>query len=182
MWKKLLFSALALAALAAAYVRPAYSVELDGRPLPGLWSGAALRDGLETARAAAEELSRGGAAVSEPETRLRLSLRPAEGTAAELAAALLADTPGVELAWRVSVDGVDIGLAADRSAFEETVLAYIAERAPAESLSTSLASELELRGVFIPEGRATPLAELTGRLRALTAVAYVAADGQTRFA
>ena len=182
MWKKLLFSALALAALAAAYVRPAYSVELDGRPLPGLWSDAALRDGLETARAAAEELSRGGAAVSEPETRLRLSLRPAEGTAAELAAALLADTPGVELAWRVSVDGVDIGLAADRSAFEETVLAYIAERAPAESLSTSLASELELRGVFIPEGRATPLAELTGRLRALTAVAYVAADGQTRFA
>ena len=142
----------------------------------------ALREGVETARAAAEELSRGGAAVSEPETRLRLSLRPAEGTAAELAAALLADTPGVELAWRVSVDGVDIGLAADRSAFEETVLAYIAERAPAESLSTSLASELELRGVFIPEGRATPLAELTGRLRALTAVAYVAADGQTRFA
>ena len=39
MWKKIGLAVLALLALAIAYVRPVYSVSLDGMELAGLWDG-----------------------------------------------------------------------------------------------------------------------------------------------
>ena len=130
MWKKIGLAVLALLALAIAYVRPVYSVSLDGMELAGLWDGRTVDDARALARAAAEEVARGDTGTPEPERSVRLSILPADGDKLELTRTLLAESDGVQRAWNVSVDGVGIGRTGDASALGEIVLAYIAEDAP----------------------------------------------------
>ena len=79
MWKKIGLAVLALLALAIAYVRPVYSVSLDGMELAGLWDGRTVDDAIALARAAAEEVARGDTGTPEPERSVRLSILPADG-------------------------------------------------------------------------------------------------------
>ena len=72
MWKKIGLAVLALLALAIAYVRPVYSVSLDGMELAGLWDGRTVDDAIALARAAAEEVARGDTGTPEPERSVRL--------------------------------------------------------------------------------------------------------------
>ena len=182
MWKKAALAAFALVVLAAAYVRPVYTVKVDGVPLPGSWSLSDISGASRMAEAAAAEIARAGTAVPAPDTQLHLSILPGSGDTVELARGLLAATPGVSRAWRVSVDGLDIGLTADGSALGETVLEYIAQSAPADCVSAVLENELELSEVYIPSGRADDLMELSGRLRSLTRVCYTTSSGELIYA
>lgn len=174
MWKKAALAALSLLCLCAAYLRPVYSVSLPGTELNGTWSAREIAEAERLAGAAAEELTGSAANTPEPETRARLSLAPAEGGTLELAEALLAASDGVELAWEVSVDGVDIGRVSDTSALGEAVLDYIAEGAPPGCVSASLTSDVSMREVFVPEGGCDDTMDVTARLRELTRVSYVA--------
>ena len=50
------------------------------------------------------------------------------------------------------MDGKAIGLAADRSALGEVLMAAIAEAAPPDSLRAGFSSEIALRELYVPEG------------------------------
>lgn len=180
--KKLMLAAAALFALAVAYVRPVCTVSLAGRELPGVWAVGDLAPALSAASAAAEEISRIGGGLPEPETHVSFSLLPASGGETELALTLLAEAPGVEQAWDVTVDGVPVGRTSDRSALGEVLLAAIAEAAPADSLRTGFDSDIELQEVYAPAGSSTDLMELSGRIRSLVRVSYVTSDGELRYA
>ncbi len=182
MWKKTVLSLAAVIVLAAAYVRPVYSVELGGVGLPGSWDRASIRRAAELARAAGEELSRSGAEPAGLTAHMRLSLKPAEGDAQELARAMLAEYPGVDRVWEVRVDGIEVGLAADRSALGEVLMAAIAEASPPDSLRTGFDSEIALREVFVTEGNFTDLMDISGRIRSLARVTYVSPDGELHYA
>lgn len=179
MWKKTALALLAVFALALAYVRPVYEVSVGGTALAGSWSGGDIAGAQVLAESAAEELSRGGAEVPEPETSMRLSILPAGGDAVTLAKELLAGTDGVQRAWDVTVDGIDIGRTGDATALDEAVLTYIAESAPANCISAGLVSRLELSEVYVPEGRVDDVMAISRRLRELTRVSYTLGDGRT---
>lgn len=177
MWKKIGLAVLALLALAIAYVRPVYSVSLDGMELAGLWDGRTVDDAIALARAAAEEVARGDTVTPEPERSVRLSILPADGDKLELTRTLLAESDGVQRAWNVSVDGVGIGRTGDASALGEIVLAYIAEDAPSGCVSAGLTSSIELSEVYVPEGRVDDVMVISRRLRDMARVSYTMGDG-----
>ena len=141
MWKKTALAALAVLALAAAYIRPVYSVTVGSRPLQGSWDKRSLDEASAMAVAAAEEVARSGSQAPVYETKMHLSLLPASSDAPELARELLSGYEGVQRAYRVSVDGVDIGIAEDATAFDEIVLAYIAQYAPVDCVSAGLIND-----------------------------------------
>lgn len=180
--RKLLACLVALLALCAAYVRPAYTVSVGGIELPGKWSRGDIDAAVRSAQAAAEEISRGDAALPELETRLTVNLSSSSGNSSELTLALLAGASGVEQAWDVLVDGVAVGRTDDRTALDEILMAAIAEVAPADSTRTGFDSEITLKEVYVPTGRHTDLMELSSRIRSLVRVSYVTSDGQTHYA
>ena len=169
MWKKIGLAVLALLALAIAYVRPVYSVSLDGMELAGLWDGRTVDDAIALARA--------DTGTPEPERSVRLSILPADGDKLELTRTLLAESDGVQRAWNVSVDGVGIGRTGDASALGEIVLAYIAEDAPSGCVSAGLTSSIELSEVYVPEGRVDDVMVISRRLRDMARVSYTMGDG-----
>lgn len=182
MLKKSLLVLAAVLALAVAYVRPVYSVELDGAELSGSWDRAVIERAGELARMAGEEIARGESETPEPDCSLRLSILPATGELDELTGALLAASPGVQRAWRVTVDGVDIGTVSDASAFDELTLSYIAECTPPGSVSVSLTKNVELDEVFIPTGSADALTDVSARMRSLVSVSYLTESGERVYA
>ncbi len=182
LWKKLMVSLGALVVLAAAYMRPVCTVSVGGVELPGVWTREEVREAEREALGALAELSRSGSELAQMETRTSFWLLPQTADKLELVRALLAATDGVQRAWNVSVDGVDIGRTDDASALSEVVLAYIAERAPAGCISAGLASSLELTEVFVPEGATDDVMELSARLRNLTRVSYTMGDGSVVYA
>ncbi len=182
MWKKAALAALAVLALAAAYIRPVYSVTVGSRTLDGSWDGRGLSEAEAMASAAAQEVARGDSRPPRYETHMRLSLAPAGSDAQELARALLTGYEGVQRAYSVSVDGVDIGVAEDATAFDELVLAYIAQCAPVDCVSAGLDSDVELREVYIPQGTADDVMEISARLRRAARVSYITSDGERVYA
>ena len=92
MWKKTALAALAVLALAAAYIRPVYSVTVGSRPLQGSWDKQSLDEASAMAMAAAEEVARSGSRAPVYETKMHLSLLPASSDAPELARELLSVT------------------------------------------------------------------------------------------
>ena len=182
LWKKLACSVAALLALTVAYVRPVCTVSLGGQELPGLWAPGDVAGAERIARSASEEISRSGEDMPEVETHLKLAVLPETGERGELALTLLAESPGVDRAWDVSVDGIVVGRAGDRSALGELLMDAIAEAAPAGSIRTGFTSDIELSEVFAPEGTLTDLMELSSRIRSLVRVTYTTSDGQLHYA
>lgn len=176
----LLFAALLVAA--AANLRLVYSVSVDGAPLEGSWSRRSLENAYDAAMAAAEEVSRGGAVPPELETEARLSILPARGDETELTQAILCAAGGVELAWAVSVDGVELGRVGDISALSEELEGVIGSQIPHSAVSAGFDSEVAIRPVAIPEGTQSDLTELSGAIRGLARVYYVTPDGAQRYA
>ena len=80
------------------------------------------------------------------------------------------------------MDGIEVGLAADRSALGEVLMAAIAEASPPDSLRTGFDSEIALREVFVTEGNFTDLMDISGRIRSLVRVTYVSPDGELHYA
>jgi hypothetical protein len=117
--KKAALLLVSLLLVAAANLRLVYSVSVDGAPLEGSWSRQSVENAYDAAMAAAEEVARGGAVPPELETEARLSILPARGEVSELAEAILCSAGGVEMAWAVSVDGVELGCVGDISALSE---------------------------------------------------------------
>ena len=74
------------------------------------------------------------------------------------------------------MDGEAIGLAADRSALGEVLMAAIAEAAPPDSLRAGFSSEIALRELYVPEGAATDLMELSAMIRSLVRVTWVSSS------
>lgn len=180
-WKKLVCSAVALLALGVAYVRPVCTVSIGGQELPGLWTPGDVAAAGRIACAAAEEISRTGEDLPELETRLKLAILPETGGRSELALNLLAESPGIDRAWDVSVDGIVVGRTDDRSALGELLMDTIAETAPAGCIRTGFTSDIELSEVFAPEGTLTDLMDLSSRIRSLVRVTYTTSDGQLHY-
>lgn len=88
----------------------------------------------------------------------------------------------MQRAYRVSVDGVDIGIAEDATAFDEIVLAYIAQYAPVDCVSAGLDSQVELEEVYIPQGRADDIMDISAKLRGAARVSYITSGGERVYA
>lgn len=180
--KKALLLLGALGLVAAANLRLVYSVSVDGQPLEGSWTRQDLENAQRAAYAAAEEVSRTETALPELETEARLSLLPARGEVAELTEAILYSAEGVDKAWAVSVDGVELGSVTDISALSETLEVIIGTQIPHTAVSAGFETDIAIRAVAIPEGTDSDLSELSGAIRGLARVYYVTPDGAQRFA
>ena len=116
------------------------------------------------------------------ETEARLSLLPARGDVTELTEAILYSAGGVERAWAVSVDGVELGRAGDISALSESLEDIIGTQIPHTAVSAGFDTDIAIRAVAIPEGTESDLTELTAAIRGLARVYYVTPDGAQRYA
>lgn len=180
--KKALLLLGALGLVAAANLRLVYSVSVDGQPLEGSWTRQDLENAQRAAYAAVEEVSRTETALPELETEARLSLLPAHGEVAELTEAILYSAEGVDKAWAVSVDGVELGSVTDISALSETLEVIIGTQIPHTAVSAGFETDIAIRAVAIPEGTDSDLSELSGAIRGLARVYYVTPDGAQRYA
>ena len=179
--KKLLLALVCALTLCAAWLRPVCAVYMPESREGGSCEAAELAEVLRSARAAADEVARGGTEAPELRLSWRLSLRP-QTDAAGLARALTAGYSGVDELWEVSAGGEDVGRTGDPSALGEVLLAAIAEAAPPESLRTGFTGEISLRPVLVPEGEKPDLTELSARLRGAVQVFYTTPDGETVYA
>lgn len=171
----------ALGLVAAANLKLVYSVSVDGQPLEGSWTRESLENARRAAYAAAEEISRLDTALPEIETEARLSLLPAHGDILELTEAIIYSCDGVDMAWAVSVDGVELGCATDISALSETLEGIIGTQIPHTAVSAGFDTDISIRAVAIPEGSESDLTELSGAIRGLARVYYVTPDGAQRY-
>lgn len=172
----------ALLLVAAANLRLVYTVSVDGRPLEGSWSRQSLENAERAAMAAAEEVARGESCLPQLETRARLSLLPARGEVAELTEAILYSAGGVQQAWAVSVDGVELGRVSDISVLSEELEGIIGSQIPHAAVSAGFDADISIRPIAIPEGTESDLMELSGAIRGLARVYYVTPDGAQRYA
>lgn len=180
--KKAAMLLFALLLAAAANLRLVYSVSVDGVPLEGSWTRRSVESAYEAAMAAAEEVSRGAAVPPELDTEARLSLLPAHGEVPELAEAILCASGGVERAWALSVDGVELGRVPDISVLSERLESVIGTQVPHSAVSAGFDSEVDIRPLAIPEGTESDLDRLTAAVRGLARVYYVTPDGALRYA
>lgn len=180
--KKAALLVCALLLVTAANLKLVYSVSIDGQALEGSWSRRSLENAQRAAYAAAEEVSRGATALPEVETRARLSLLPARGDVTELTEAILYSADGVDRAWAVSVDGVELGRAGDISALSESLENIIGTQIPHTAVSAGFDTDIAVWAVAIPEGSESDLMELTAAIRGLARVYYVTPDGAQRYA
>ena len=165
---------LGAAAFLLAWLRPMCTVSVDGTRLLGEWRLSDVEAARAEALAAAEEIARAETRLPELEYDTRWRFAASGRERSELTRAILGEAEGV--AWEVSVDGEAIGLAADRSALGEVLMAAIAEAAPPDSLRAGFSSEIALRELYVPEGAATDLMELSAMIRSLVRVTWVSSS------
>ena len=167
---------LGAAAFLLAWLRPMCAVSVDGTRLLGEWRLSDVEAARAEALAAAEEIARGETRLPELEYDTRWRFAASGRERSELTRAILGEAEGVARVWEVSVDGEAIGLAADRSALGEVLMAAIAEAAPPDSLRAGFSSEIALRELYVPEGAATDLMELSAMIRSLVRVTWVSSS------
>ena len=180
--KKAALLVCALLLVTAANLKLVYSVSVDGRALEGSWSRRSLENAQRAAYAAAEEVARGATTLPEGETEARRSLLPARGDVTELTEAILCSAGGVERAWAVRVDGVELGRAGDISALSESLEDIIGTQIPHAAVSAGFDTDIAIRAEDITAGTESDLTELTAAIRGLTRVYYVTPDGAQRYA
>lgn len=183
--KRVLGAVCALALMLCANMRCVYTVEAGGEELPGLWSRAEIEAASAAAIAAAEEVARAESALPELNLRARLSFSPvsaSETGGGELAAGILRHCRGVDGAWRVLVDGAELGTTDDRSVLGELLDGLMASRVSREAVDARLDGEISFVPVCIPEGRATESALLAEAICDAAPVIYTTPDGEEHLA
>ncbi len=172
---------LSVALLLTANLHVVYSVSVAGSELPGRYSAAQIQAGESAARAAAEEISRYSGECAGYEKYATVRFSPPDGDALSLALALLENSSGVDVAWRVSVDGEDLGKTTDPTALGEVLESILADRAVHDAVSAEFADTIALRRVFVPEGWEYDLMALSRALRDTTQVISITSDGTVRY-
>lgn len=185
--RRLLGAACALALLLCSNMRCVYTVEAAGEELPGLWSRAEIEAASSAALAAAEEVARSESALPELELHPRLSFSPAraagvDGGSGGLAVELLGKCSGVEPAWRVFVNGEELGTTDDRSVLGELLDGLLASRISREAVSARLTGDIDFALVCIPEGCATEGPLLAEAICSAAPVVYTTPDGEEHLA
>lgn len=162
----------------AAFLQPVYRVTAGGERVPGLYSPAALREGLSAARAAAEELSDTPAALPRVETRKLLRLTPGRGLASTLSDALLQRTGSAVCADGVALNGVPLGAVADGAALLESLRAQIRDGMPAGAAVGNLGGTLQIRPVYTRPDRVFSETDMLARISLLAPVFYLDSEGK----
>ena len=178
---KFMLLPLALALLAAANLRVVYEVEAAAETAPGTYTAYEFRRGVLSSLAAAEEVAHGRPEAPELTVSPRLTFSKADGDALELCRWALDRTAGVKPAWRVAVGGEDAGLCSDPTALGEVMEVIIASGAVNEAVSATLTKDVELRRVYVPTEADTDLMALSAKMRGLTEVMSITADGTVRY-
>lgn len=177
MWKKLVLGILALAFTLASCLSLCCRVELDGRTLEGLYSPRILRQAQCAARAAAEEICAGEAALPVLRCRLRFALRPPEGSAAELSAAILSSTPGVMLASDVYVGGVRLGAVSGEAELRARLSRFVSGQQPSWAVGGFIRESVLVTREYTRTCSLTTLDDMALLISGISPVLYFDSDG-----
>lgn len=154
-------------------LHPVYRITVADRPIPGSFSPAQLRAAEAAARDAAEELSRGEAALPEARIRHTLRLRPADGEIAVLTDALLRAVDGVAVTAGVRVNGVPLGTVEDGTGMLELLRGQIRSEMPEGAAVGNLGGRLQVFPVYSRLELAESNEEMIRRITALAPVFYL---------
>ena len=111
-------------------------------------------------------------------TRLGLSLRPPEGSAAQLSDAVLRETAGVELLDGVFVNSVPLGCVEDGDVLKAELRAYLTITMPNSAVSGTYSEELALRHVYTRAGAAVSYDDMVQLVSGMAPVVFTDADGR----
>lgn len=177
MWKKIALSLLTFALTLASCLSLCCRVELDGRTLEGLYSPRVLYQAHKAARAAAEEICAGEAALPALRCRPRLALHPPEGSAAELSAAILGSTPGVMLASDVYVGGVRLGAVSGEAELRARLSRFVSGQQPSWAVGGFIRESALVRREYTRACSLTTLDDMALLISGISPVLYFDSDG-----
>ena len=152
MIKKAILFTLALGLLFGVHLRPRCDFELDGRTLALGCSPAAARRAEAAARAAAEEILPGPAAVPTLKRHVRFSFRAGDRESPQLSDTLLCSTPGVALRETVWVGDRCLGAVSDAAAFQAQLQDYLASTLPSWASGSMLGRPLRVVRCYSRDG------------------------------
>ena len=155
MIRKTLALTAALLLVLGAHLRPICDYEIAGKRQGLALSPEAGRMAMEAARAAAEEILPGPAALPAVRRHVRLRLRSPERDAGLLSDAVLRATPGVTVSRAVYVGGHLLGAVAEEEDFRARLQRYIENTLPTWACGGALSRELVLRTQYSRAGRET---------------------------
>ncbi len=182
MGRKILLLTAALAFLWLSNLKLCCAVTVDGRELEGLYSLSAADRGLRAAEAAAEEISPGPALPPELSRSYRLSLRPAQGSPAEISSAMLDSTPEVELHQAVYISGVYLGSVEQREELLSSLRQFIMGQLPSWAEHGYLSQELSFREQYGRSGGTTPGEDMVLLVSGMAPVMYSNGEGYVAMA
>ena len=178
MWKKLSLGAFALLLALLANTHLYCRVSVNGETVEGRFSPWQHDGGLLAAASAAEEILPGQTVLPKLSTRLGLSLRPPEGSAAQLSDAVLRETAGVELLDGVFVNSVPLGCVEDGDVLKAELRAYLTITMPNSAVSGTYSEELALRHVYTRAGAAVSYDDMVQLVSGMAPVLFTDADGR----
>ncbi len=178
MGKRWLLLGLALLAVLAANLRPAYRVSVNGERLPGVYSLRETERCARTARAAAEEILDNSAPSPEMRRRFALGFGAPCGDTALLTDALLRSVKGIAVSDEVIVNGTRLGTVEDGDYLRAALAYYIDGQMPTAAVSGNISGRLELRRVYTRAGGDTPYRDMVLLITGMAPVVYVDARGK----
>ena len=167
----------ALLLFAAANVRLRWDCEVAGETLALGCSARAAQRAAEAARAAAEEILPGEAALPQMKRRARLTLRLPEREAPGLADALLRAVPGVELREYVYLGDRRVGAVTDAAAFRLKLRGYIDNTVPDWAWGGVLSKPLRIERCWGRTGYASAPGDMVLLVTGIAPVFYYDAEG-----
>lgn len=150
--KKLFLLPLALALAVLSNMSVCCEASVEGEALPGLYSPDALGCAVSAARAAAEEIAVGEAALAAPELRCHLSFAAPDGDAATLCGVLLETSDDVMLTYGVYVDGERLGNTESEAALRARLERFIEGQKPSWAVRGEISGEVEVRREYTRRG------------------------------
>ena len=177
MLKKAAWLLAALLLFTAANVRLCWDCEVAGETLPLGCSARAAQRAAEAARAAAEEILPGEAALPQMMRRARLTLRLPEREAPGLVDALLLATPGVALREYVYLGGERVGAVTDAAAFRVKLRSYIDNTVPDWAWGGVLSKPLRVERCWGRTGYASAPGDMVLLVTGIAPVFYYDAEG-----
>ena len=177
MRKQLLMALASLLLLAAANLQVVCRVSVDGQPVEGLYSPAAVENSQALARRTAEEILLSSEQVPKCRVRRSLSFRPAEGDGAVLTDALLRATPGIAVRQEVRVNGLNLGHVADGDALDTALRQYLYGSRPVGAVGARYTEEISVNGVYTRLGRDTEIDDMLLLVTGCCPVMYTDANG-----
>lgn len=178
MKQKLCFLLAALLGLLAVNLHVACTVSFGGEALEQRYSPAALRRGLRTANAAAEEILAEAIPAAHPRLRYALTLAPPEGESRRVADAALRATEGVAVYDGVFLNGRQLGAVKNGSRFSGRLQAWLYDTMPRGARHAGFSEEIALRPLYAREGTARDPGELLGAVTAMAHAWYTDGEGR----